>query len=51
MMSWPQMSRGLPDGHRAEPGSRPAGGAAVERYAKHRDVIVRDPVDLGKPGE
>jgi hypothetical protein len=51
VMARPQMPRCLPDGHRAEPGARPVGDAAVERYAKHRDVVVGDPVDLGQPGE
>jgi hypothetical protein len=51
VMAGPQVPRCLPDRHRAEPGARPVGGAAVERRAEHGDVVVSDPVDFGKSAE
>ncbi len=51
VMAGSQVPGGLPDRHRTEPGSRPVGGAVVERGAEHGDVVVGDPVDFGKSAE
>ena len=46
-----QEPRGFADCGRTEAGAGPEGGSAVERYTDNRNVVVRNAVDLGKPGE
>ena len=51
VVTGPQMPRGLPDRHRAKPGTRPVGGSVVEGNPEDRHVVVGDAIDFREPGE